>query len=70
MNGQDTLSLKDLLAIAVAWKDAKDRRRVNDRINIPGLVSHSADDLIVDENYPEFDVFELPDMMDCDSFWL
>ena len=35
MNGPDTLSVKKSLAIAKAWKDAKDFMRVNDRVNMP-----------------------------------
>ena len=51
MNWPDTLLVREWLAIA------KDSRRVNDRINMPGLVSQSANDLVEDENDPdgEFD---------------
>ena len=50
----------------------KDRRRVNDHVNMHGLISHSDDDLIGDENDPDGDLigFELADMTDSDSFWL
>ena len=63
---------QESLANAKAWKDAKECRRVNDRLNMPGLVSHSADDLVEDENDTDrdFDGFELADMIDNYSFWL
>ena len=50
MNGPNTLSARGTLFIATAWKDAKDRERVNDRVNMAGLV-HS-------------DGFELEHMID------
>ena len=67
MNGPDTLSLNESLAIAKAWKDAKDRRRVNDSVNIAEVVSHSEDDLIEDENAPDGD---FDDLVNSDSFCL
>ena len=72
MNGPDTLSVKESLVIAKSWQDAKERRRVNDRVNRSRIVSHSADDLTEDENDPDggFDGSELADMIDSDSFWL
>ena len=39
MNGPDTLSLNESLVIAKAWKDAKDRRRANDSVNIAEVLS-------------------------------
>ena len=72
MNGPNTLSDKESLVIAKAWKDIKDRRRVNDHVNMHRFVSHYDDDLIEDENDPDGDLigFELADMIDSDSFWL
>ena len=37
MNGPNTFSVRESLAIAKEWMDAKDRRRVNDRVNMPVL---------------------------------
>ena len=59
MNGPDKLSIKESLANTKVWKDAKDRRRVNDRVNMPRLVTHSADDLVEDENDPDGNFFAL-----------
>ena len=69
MKGPDTFSVKESLAIAKAWKNTKNHRRSNDRVNMPGLVSHSADDLVEDENDPDGG-FELAGMIASDSFWL
>ena len=72
MNGPNNLSDKELLSIAKSYKNAKQRRRVYNRVNMLGLVSHSDDDLIEDENEPEGDLigFELAGTIDSDSFWL
>lgn len=45
---------------------------VINRVNMPGLVSHSTDDFVEDKNEPngDFDGFGLADMIDNDSFRL
>ena len=71
MNGPDTLSVKEPLAIVKAWMDAKSRRRVKDHVNIPVPVTHSGYDLI-EENEPDgdFNSLELAGIIHSDSFWL
>lgn len=41
-----------ILVIDKAWKDPKDRGRVNDRINMARIVSQSVVDLVEDEKDP------------------
>ena len=43
INGQDTFSVNESLGIGKAWKDAKDRRRVNDRVNISGRLGRGGE---------------------------